>query len=142
MIMFRASYFPIFLLLVFTAGLHIIGSRFYFYWDLWWYDIVLHLLGGMWIAATGFWMYYQSGWWREPKVSVINFFLCTFLCAFIVGIIWEILEYKMGLTFSLPGVDYQVDTAGDIGMDIVGGLLVYLYYRLTYWKIFIHHETN
>jgi hypothetical protein len=134
----KISYIPIFCILILTALLHIIGTALHLYWTFWWFDIVVHFLGGVWIAATGFWVYYMSLWrGGTPPVRVIRFFAVTVFCSVIVGVLWELFEYGAGLTFVLPGVDYQTDTLADIGMDVVGGLCAYLYYRLKYWKLFI-----
>ena len=125
----KHSYIPIFYILVITAILHFLAIKFYLYWDFWWFDIIVHFLGGIWAGATVFWVYYFSGWFKNPIIRPQYFFLLALLGAFIIGLMWEIFEYKAGLTFVIPGRDYVTDTLCDLGMDIVGGLSVYLYYR-------------
>ncbi len=132
----KPSYLPIFGILAVTAFLHLAALKFYLYFDLWWLDIILHFLGGVWVAATVFWAYYFSGWYKNPVASARRFFIVTLSGAVIVGIAWELFEYHAGLTFVLPGIDYRIDTLCDLGMDVVGGLSAYLYYRLTRSGVF------
>jgi len=135
--MAKQSYLPIFLLLVLTAVLHIAAVTFYLYWDFWWFDIVVHFFGGVWIAASIVWVYYFSGWFTKPVVRWSRFFTISLVSAIIVGCVWELFEFKAGITFVMPGVDYTTDTIADLAMDVVGALSAYLYYRLVYWKLFI-----
>lgn len=135
--MARESYLPAFFVLFLTGLLHFIGAQYFLYWHFWWFDILLHFLGGVWVAATCFWLYYFSGLVKVQVISPRYFFLVPFVGALIVGVAWEVFEYLTGLTFVIPGIDYKVDTICDIGMDVIGGMVVYLYYRLTKWKLFV-----
>lgn len=98
---------------------------------------MMHFLGGMLVAMSGYWFFYRSGMVRVPKATTRNFLVATLLMSLIVGGLWEIFEYCTGLTYVLPGESYKVDTLCDMGMDTVGALVVYLYYRLKCWKEFI-----
>ncbi|MCR4334611.1 MAG: hypothetical protein NUV47_02705 [Patescibacteria group bacterium] len=125
----KHSYILILCILVVTAILHLSALKFYLYWDIWWFDIVVHFLGGIWAGATVFWIYYFSGRFKNPVSSPLYFFMIILFGSLLIGVIWEIFEYKIGATFVVPGGDYITDTVYDLAMDVVGGLSVYLYYR-------------
>lgn len=131
------AYFPTLGVLVLIGLLHnvggVIGNA---YMEIWWWDILLHFLGGIWLAMSGFWLLYLSNK-VNCKKSVRNFFIATLVPVFIIGIAWEVFEYVNGITFVLPGEVYEIDTVGDVFVDLAGGLLVYLYHRLKYWKEFL-----
>ena len=65
--------------LIGIALLHICGVFFYLYWHFWWYDIVLHFLGGLWVALMAL---YFIGEGR----SIFNQFLIAIFTAFLVGV--------------------------------------------------------
>lgn len=87
------------------------------YWRLWWLDIPMHVLGGVWAGLCGAWLVARRG----HSFSIIG---CVAF-ALAVGVAWEIFEYSVGLTDS-PFMSYQLDTAKDILMDCVGGFLAAL----------------
>ena len=132
----RAYLWPFIILLV-MAFLHISAALYTnAYMDFWWYDVLLHFIGGLWVASTFFWLYYEGGFAKKPKYTLANFFLFTLGATIVVGIAWEIFEYIFGLTYILPGESYSIDTICDMGMDIIGSLCVYLFYRLYFWRKF------
>lgn len=54
---------------------------------------------------------------RKISVALIIYLL-------LVGGLWEIYEYKAGLTFY--SIDFIFDTISDLSMDLCGGLFAYL----------------
>ncbi len=132
------SYIPAFIVLVLIGLLHNVGGLYFdAYEKYWWWDVLLHFLGGLWVGLSGFWFIYKSHFLPVPRKTTVNFFMVILLPVLLVGIGWEIFEYMFGLTFVLPGESYRIDTISDIGMDIVGSLIVYLYYRLKMWRDFM-----
>src|SRR3954470_18605520 len=59
------------------------------YWKLWWWDIIAHMLGGLWVALGAAWVAASFG----QRISILN---CV-LAALGVGIAWEVFEYVNGL---------------------------------------------
>jgi len=99
--------------------LHLLALEFYLYWTLWWFDILLHFLGGAWVALTAFWFFFCAH--VMPRISrttttVVVSMLCVTLA---VGVAWEIFEYVLGV-YDSP--NYVFDTATDIVMDALGSL--------------------
>lgn len=103
-------------LIVILGALHFIAEAFYFYWILWWYDIMMHMLAG-----------FSGGllvvWFFRPA-STFKSILITVVCVMIVGIIWEVFEYVYGLTQT---IDYWQDTILDLILDGTGATLACFY---------------
>lgn len=93
--------------------LHLIGLEYFLYWRLWWYDILLHSLGGAWVALAALWFLTTIGW----RVGTLQVLLATI----VVGAGWEVWEF----TFGIFGEDnYTFDTSLDMFMDMVGAVFV------------------
>ena len=109
------------LLALSIALLQFLATTFFLYWVWWWFDIVMHFLGGVFIGSSMLWLIRY-----EVPVSIrhrIPIFLTTFLGVLAVGVLWEVFEYVTGL---YAAVNYTLDTTLDLAMDIVGMLLAYL----------------
>ena len=93
---------------------------------IWWFDIPLHFLGGLWIGLTSIYIYHHSERFK-PIVLENHLFLSIFLCVIVVGVLWEFFEYYTGLAFAFG--NYPLDTVKDMLMDILGGVVSYIYFR-------------
>ena len=113
------------------AVLHIGAIVFHLYWFFWWYDMFLHLLGGVFIALLVLWVRFFSGYIKKPAIfSVRRVFLFTLLGLLVIGIGWEVFERLLGPTWSVEG--YWLDTGIDIALDIVGGVVGWFYFVKKY----------
>lgn len=97
---------------VFTLSLYVIGLEQSLFWKFHWYDTALHFLGGV---SAGF-----GAAWFFSTFRQYNFFIAGLLGVVAVGVIWEIFEVVVGFPRE---ANYVVDTATDIVMDMVGGML-------------------
>jgi len=102
------------IVLITTAILHASGLFLYLQWYFWWYDVMLHFLGGAWVALALQW--YAS---RYPRIVLI---LPTLAVVLMVGISWEIFEMLIGAPRE---ADFAFDTSLDILMDVLGGIVGY-----------------
>jgi hypothetical protein len=106
--------------LLFVLGiLHYIGSVFYLYWTMRWFDNVAHFLGG---ASMGFlflWIWYDSGLFGRSTPSKKSVFIVSLLSAMIAGFGWEFFEFANGI--ANPIGSYALDTFNDLLMDFIGG---------------------
>ena len=86
------------------------------YWRIWWLDIPMHILAGVWAGLCGAWI-------MERRGEHASLLWCTvFVLA--IGVSWEIFEYSEGI--ALPRyTSYPVDTAKDILMDLLGAFLAW-----------------
>lgn len=102
------------------------------YWKVWWLDIALHFLGGIWVVLLLFWFFFYSGYIGMPRVhSLFALFFGAILSVLFVGILWEWYEWILGTTFNIEG--YWLDTFGDIASDIAGGLAGCLVFVKYFW---------
>ncbi len=109
----------IILLLAILGALHVTAVHLYWYWTIWWFDIFMHVLGGLMAGLL------VAAFFKIETRSKL--FLLTLFGALVIGVIWEIYEYKIGMTFTVSGSgNYIWDTTSDMLADFVGGLLSYL----------------
>ena len=101
-------------ILVMTALLHAAGLFLFLQWYFWWYDIMLHFLGGLWVALMFQWLA------ARQKATVL--IIPTLLAVCLVGVAWEIFEILIG---SPREANFAFDTSLDILMDVIGGILGY-----------------
>src|SRR3989344_2106281 len=96
------------LLIALIALLHIVAMRFNLYFTLWWFDLVLHFLGGLWCSL--FVLFYASVFWDGvwEKRGWCRMFLVGVSASFIVGVIWELYEYFFGFIFTTKS-NYVLD---------------------------------
>jgi hypothetical protein len=82
----------------------------------WWFDIPLHVLGGLWAVLFVAWMY-----------RFVDFRLRLWHCIAIaacVGGAWELFEYALGIGGS-NFMSYRMDVIKDLVDDIAGGVIAY-----------------
>jgi hypothetical protein len=126
--MAKKEFTVIFILAFLIAVLHFIATEFYIYWHYWWFDILMHFLGGLLISLIFLWIAYLSGYVGRTQRKKSHTFILALGSSLIIGLGWELFEYMTGLTFVLSFEDYRLDTLLDLCMDIAGGLAGYLYY--------------
>ena len=83
---------------------------------LWWWDILLHFLGGLWFALLGAFLLSRIG----VRVRLLH---CLGL-ALAIGLAWEVFEYIFDLGGSVF-MSYRLDTIKDIVDDVLGGGFAY-----------------
>jgi hypothetical protein len=95
---------------------------------LWWFDILMHFLGGLWVGISAYFFIYKRGFPGSHYLQSVNKIIVVLAVTLIVGLIWEVFEYANGLTFVLGDESYYLDTCYDIIMDLLGGMTaLYLY---------------
>lgn len=99
---------------------HLTAIRLDLYWNLWWFDIFLHLMGGAWLSLALLWLIYYSGYIPAPHRPLFREFLLVMFLVLAIGILWEVFEWSVGATFAIEG--YWLDTMSDIACDVAGGL--------------------
>ena len=107
-----------------VLSLHLVAYTYHFYWTLWWFDILMHGLGGVAIGTLVLWVWIF--WFRifiSRRVSRVVVIILGTLC---IGIMWEMFEYIIGSPLHQPFDSYVLDTVLDIAMDLAGGLLAYI----------------
>ena len=103
------------------GAMHLAGLYLYLYW-VWWYDIVMHFLGGAWVALASAWLLFYSGFFQRRPVTSKNIFLVTFSSVLVIGVGWEVFEYIFDI--AVVGENYVSDTTMDFIMDFIGAGVV------------------
>jgi uncharacterized membrane protein YjdF len=102
------------------GALHYLGSRFDLYYLFNWYDIMMHLIGGIAIALLATWILEKYNHATKAKILI---------SVILIGIAWEVFEYFFGIAL-LPKENYVSDTIIDMIMDTIGALIVISIFKL------------
>jgi hypothetical protein len=102
-----------------------VGTELYLYWSIWWYDIPMHFMGGLWVALVVAWVYAFRVNINQKKFS--SYVWVVIGGTLVVGIAWELYELCIDATSLADGIHYITDTASDIIMDTAGAIVGALY---------------
>ncbi len=126
--MFKQRIFLISLIvLVILAIMHFFGLKYEIYFSFEKYDIPMHILGGLWISLTVFWLFP----FVSSKCSIKNYkvrsFLTGLLIVIVVALAWDAFELISGLTHTSDSV-FLKDTVGDLVCAIIGLIIGFIYF--------------
>ena len=93
--------------------------QFYWYSSVWWLDMPMHFLGGIWAALAIFWIF-------SPKSLNTKHILAVMLGVLCIGLAWEIFEIVVNDAI-LKNPFNSLDTLSDIFFDLAGALLGIFY---------------
>ena len=116
-------FFLVFMLGVFQN----IAFENYFYWKFWWYDIMMHFLGGAIVSAILLWVIMYE--FPESLRTIYFRFAPVVLFVLVVGIVWEVYEYHIGIDREYSHTYWRLDTAKDLFDDMVGGVVAAFFVR-------------
>ena len=128
--------FVSFALIILIGVLNIWALNNFWYWVYWWFDILMHFLGGLWVGVMAIWVYYLSGLLGKPLITKKNVLILSFVSVLVVGIGWEVFEIFIKETINEPG--FIIDTLGDLLFDLLGAFVAYRYF--TYHFLENKHE--
>ncbi|OGD68506.1 hypothetical protein A2811_02795 [Candidatus Campbellbacteria bacterium RIFCSPHIGHO2_01_FULL_34_10] len=129
-----------FILILFIASLNELAVNYYFYWRIWWFDIMMHFLGGLWVGLSALWFYYSSGFskkggksifTKEGTVNKRKMFFISLFSGILIGLGWEIFEFIIEVDFSNNYID---DTLLDLLMDMIGAIMAFVVVSKFYRK--------
>jgi len=112
-------------LLYVITTFHLLALYFFWYWSIWWFDILLHFLGGVWVGGTALLILFLSKSDTRP-LKTFTAYLISFLAVLVIGTLWELFEFSLD-TFIIFQTNDISDTLSDIGADIAGGIFASLY---------------
>lgn len=118
-----------FLLVLVTGVLHIIGSINHLYWNSFWFDGLVHFMGGTSVGMLSVWFLFQSGFFEISVPSKREVFFYAIVCTVLIGIGWEVFEFAYGIAGPVGG-KYSLDTYHDLLFDFLGGIVVGLIGRI------------
>lgn len=113
----------IFVLSLLLAFLQHIAFENFFYWKFWWYDLMMHFLGGTVLGSVFFWtVQFEFSGTLKNKLST---FASVFLFVLAVGLLWEVFEYSIGIDREYSRIFWEFDSLQDLCMDVLGGSVAY-----------------
>ncbi len=119
--MLHKPFLLFFLILSLLIGfLQTLAIKYSLYFELPWLDIVMHILGGVWISSIFFTfsLFKRNG----VMVSRLFFLIASIASVLLVSFLWEILELFFKNT-SLSDPLYLFDTLYDFGSAFLGAIL-------------------
>lgn len=106
---------------IFLYALNSFAQRYDLYYDVAWFDMITHALGGLIVAAS---FVYALVFVFKTRASMWK----TIAFTLVIGVLWEILEAKSGMTVTTDAL-YPLDTAGDMFFDLFGAYLFTISYK-------------
>jgi CDP-diglyceride synthetase len=118
------------LLVFFIFILNTLAGKFYWYYSIWYFDMIMHFLGGLWLGLVFIWIFLIKKSLKTDQffgLLDIRLIIQIILCVLIIGVSWEIFEIVFnniiaGDTFNL------LDTVSDVFCDLAGGTFAVLYF--------------
>ena len=99
--------------------LNYLAEKFYWYSAIWWFDMLMHFLGGFWLGLLFFYIF-------PPKDNLIRSAIGALLFVLFIGLGWELFEVALNNMIAGETFDY-VDTISDLFFDLSGGLCAILF---------------
>ncbi|MFN4181548.1 MAG: hypothetical protein ACK4FA_02540 [Candidatus Paceibacteria bacterium] len=115
------------LLVVGIALINYAAIKFHWYSSLWWFDMPMHFLGGLWVGMLLIWYIVREDFSLHAIGRVL-------LGAFIVGMAWEVLELVLNEQFIRDTYDLR-DTISDLFFDLSGTFAAMFYAMLRIMNI-------
>ena len=107
-------------LIFFILIVNFIAHKFYWYFSVWYFDIIMHFLSGFWIGLAFIYLF-------SPKNGSFFSVFKVLLFVFFVGVGWEIFEIFVNDIITQNSFDF-LDTISDLFFDLIGGALAVLYF--------------
>lgn len=117
----RSKSYPIALLalIVFIGAVNLFAEIYYWYWRMRWFDMPMHFLGGVWLAATALWWYY--GWLEAKNQHFYRVLAICIIASLGIGFLWEVFEAGLALQ-TVGHINAMPDTLSDLMFDTLGGV--------------------
>jgi hypothetical protein len=108
------------ILIVAIFLINALANKFYWYSSIWYFDMIMHFLGGLWVGILAFYFF-------SPQTISFRLILKILMMVFMVGVGWEIFEVLVDKVVFLNSFSI-IDTVSDIIFDIIGGIAAIFYY--------------
>lgn len=110
------------IILIFAADFA--AHKFHWYFSIWYFDMLMHFLGGFWISLVLIWLWSGRDSFRKLSANPIFKILSGVL---IIGVLWEVFELIVNNTIAQNPFDV-LDTASDLFFDLAGGTFSAFYF--------------
>lgn len=128
----RTTYAIFLIVLAVLIGvLNFYAYEFFWYWRYWWFDILMHTLGGIWVGAFVLWFLFIIQKGKMVQYSARAAFLFAFAGISVVGAGWELFEFSAKNLIFLPRHD-PANTISDLFFDGIGCLFAVIVFVVLY----------
>ncbi len=100
-----------------------VANTLYWYTSIWWFDMLMHTVGGMFVAFIGGAMLLRHLRGRTPH----ELFIILVLFVFVVGLFWEYYEYIVQFYIKTVHLADVPDSISDLVCDMVGGVIASIF---------------
>ena len=100
--------------------LNYLAMKFYWYSSMWYFDMPMHFLGGIWLALA-------LSWFFKIKEISLSLVIKIIFGVLIIGVLWEIFEIIVN-NYTTQNPFNLLDTLSDIFFDLSGGCFAILYF--------------
>ncbi|MBU0722647.1 hypothetical protein KJ973_01695 [Patescibacteria group bacterium] len=110
---------------------NILAMHYHLYWRLWWFDIVMHFLGGVWIGSATLWVYYLSNRFKnipENRRCIPYVYGLVVVIIIVIGIFWELFEFSFDTLIIFHKLNSWTDTISDIVFAVIGAIITTKYF--------------
>ena len=108
----------------------ILAKQFYWYFSIWYFDILMHFLGGIWLGLFFLWFFsiknLSSLKWLL-NFDGFQFVYQTVLFVLFIGVLWEFFEFYTINYISQESFNVS-DTISDIFFDLAGAFTAIFYF--------------
>jgi hypothetical protein len=111
---------PFYSLIILIFVLNSVATKFSWYFSVWYFDMIMHFLGGFWIGLA--YVYLLS-----PEDKSISTVFKILLFVIFIGIGWEVYEIWVNEIIIQNPLNF-LDIISDILFDLSGGTLAILYF--------------
>ncbi|MEI6280518.1 MAG: hypothetical protein WCP17_00775 [bacterium] len=118
--LFKTQAYSIILIFI----LNTIAVKFDFYSSIWYFDMIMHFLGGFWLGLAFLWLF------SYKNSSLELFFALIFkiiLSVLIIGVLWEIFEIIF-INIIAKNPFNTLDSLSDIFFDLSGSSFVIIFF--------------
>ncbi len=105
-------------LVVFIFLANFVANKFHWYYSVWWFDMLMHTLGGFWLGLVFVWYFYKKHISVSLNTSTI---LQAVGWILLVGVAWELFELFF-INYMAENRFDLADTFSDLFFDLLGGL--------------------
>lgn len=109
----------------FIWGVNAIAEETHLYYLLWWFDIPMHMMGGLWVGLTSLVIYYHTPYTKRKDRSISFVISYALAATILIGIFWEVFEYSVEHFVKLND-NGLFDTLKDLIDDTIGASIAAL----------------
>lgn len=124
----------ILVILAAMAVLEYYASLNFWYWRFWWFDMIMHTLGGLSVTLAALWVIFLRKNEHPKEARTSSVALVAFAAISIVGIGWEVFEIIAHRFFNLrTGGGWNA--VSDLSFDLVGSSIAVIIFLMIYNKV-------